>query len=81
MFPAERVLEGPQWEALWASVCVPRILQMLVTAQAWNDARKYVPYCKGSTNCVPKWVRSVAAGEGRAGGGVSQEVGDARIGA
>ena len=39
MIPLERVLEGPPWEALWPHMCVPEILQMHVTAQAWNDVK------------------------------------------
>ena len=47
MFPAaDEVLEGPLWEALWPPLCVPEVLQMRVTAQAWTDAGKYEPYCE-----------------------------------
>ena len=31
---------------MWPNVTVPEILQMRVTAQAWDDAIKYGPYCE-----------------------------------
>ena len=39
----EQVLEGPLWEALWPYMYIPKIFQMCVTAQTWNNAGMYGP--------------------------------------
>ena len=46
MFPAEQVLEGPLWDALWPFMCVLGILQLRVAAQIWTDASRYGPNCE-----------------------------------
>ena len=40
------MLEGPSWEASRPCLNVPEILQIRVTAQAFNDATKYGPHCE-----------------------------------
>ena len=42
----EQVLEEVLWEAFWTYMCVPEVLQMLVTAQKRNDVSKYGPCCE-----------------------------------
>ena len=40
------MLGEPSWEALWPYLNVPESLQMRVSAQPFNDATKYGPYCE-----------------------------------
>ena len=42
----DQVLEGSFWEALWPYLCVPEILHMRTTAQAWNDSTRHGPHCE-----------------------------------